>query len=387
VTDVELSPLEIATGLVFGEAPDSEREPAGPRERPLEALEAIILPALRQPPCLVSFSGGRDSSVVLAVATALARREGLPMPVAGTNRFADAPRAEESEWQELVVRHLGLADWQRFDLSDELDPVGPLAVRGLRRHGLLWPCNVHFHVPLFEAAAGGSVLTGVGGDEVFGAARWTYANEVLARRLRARPRDVLPVLLALSPTPLRRAVLRRRSRVSYPWLRPAAQRSLTRRLNEQEAEEPLRYSTRLRWWRRRRSVVLSLRNLALLAGEVDVTVVNPFATPRFADALAGVAPRGGPANRARFMRGLFGDLLPDAVYERRTKAVFDEAFWGRHSQALAERWDGEAADPDVVDAQALRLEWTRPVPDPHTFTLLQAAWLELNRRELPASPR
>lgn len=385
MTEPALSALEIAIGLVFGEATDDERDPTGAREQPLEALEAIILPALKRPPCLVSFSGGRDSSAVLAVATALARREGLALPIAGTNRFSDAPQAEESEWQELVVRHLGLEDWQRFDLSDELDPVGPLATRGLRRHGLLWPCNVHFHVPLFEAAAGGSVLTGIGGDEVFGAARWTYANEVLARRQRARPRDVLPVLLALSPRAVRRAVLRGRQQVSFGWLRPEAQRALTRIFNEQEADEPLRYATRLRWWRRRRSVVLGQRNLALLATKAGAVVVSPFATPRFARALAGAAPRGGPANRTRFMRALFGDLLPDALYERRTKAVFDEALWGSHSRRLAARWQGEAADPQVVDAEALRAEWAKTVPDPHTFTLLQAAWLELERREVPAA--
>ena len=58
---------------------------------PLAALEEAILPALRRPPCLVSFSGGRDSSCVLAAATRAARREGLQPPVPVTLRVSNAP--------------------------------------------------------------------------------------------------------------------------------------------------------------------------------------------------------------------------------------------------------------------------------------------------------
>ena len=57
---------------------------------PRAAFEAAILPGLRRSPCLVSFSGGRDSSAVLATATAVARREGLPLPVPITHRFPSA---------------------------------------------------------------------------------------------------------------------------------------------------------------------------------------------------------------------------------------------------------------------------------------------------------
>ena len=80
---------------------------------PREALERAILPALLRPPCLVSFSGGRDSAAVLAVATALARREGLPAPIPATNVFPAADDSDETAWQELIVRHLGLSEWVR----------------------------------------------------------------------------------------------------------------------------------------------------------------------------------------------------------------------------------------------------------------------------------
>ena len=39
--------------------------------------------------------------------------------------------------------------------------VGPIAQRVLRRHGILWPTNVHVQVPLLEAARGGTLFTGI----------------------------------------------------------------------------------------------------------------------------------------------------------------------------------------------------------------------------------
>ncbi len=156
--DERLSALEAAAGVVLG----SDSAVALPRSNcsPLEALERRILPALERPPCLVSFSGGRDSSAVLAVAARLARRNGLPAPVPATLRFRGAERSAEDEWQEHVVAHVEVADWVRIEAEHELDCLGPVATQALRRHGLLWPPNAHFHVPLLQAAGGGSLLTG-----------------------------------------------------------------------------------------------------------------------------------------------------------------------------------------------------------------------------------
>src|SRR5262249_39115635 len=158
---------------------------------------------LRRGPCLVSFSGGRDSSAVLAVATAVARREGLPLPVPITHRFPAAAMTDESRWQEEVVDHLGLEDWIRLEGANELDAVGPVATASLRRHGLLWPSNAYFHAPLFEAADGGTVMTGVGGDEAFVPSSWSRQLAVLSGRVRPHARDVLRVGFALSPLPLK----------------------------------------------------------------------------------------------------------------------------------------------------------------------------------------
>ena len=304
----------------------------------------------------------------------LARRGGLPPPVPATLRFLAAADTIEDEWQEKVVAHLGLSDWLRVELDDELDPVGPLAVRGLRAHGLLWPFNAHFHMPLLEAARGGSLLTGIGGDEALGESRWVRANQVLGGRVLPRPRDVLTVALALSPQWLRRPVLRRRVPL-LPWLTPAGSRLFAAAMSVREAEEPRDNPARLVWWQGLRSLRLGLHALDLLAADVGTKIVHPFADATFASALATSVSRGGPANRGALLEHVFGGLLPPEVYRRRTKAVFDEAFWGPHSRALAERWDGEGADGALVDREALRREWAEPVPDAHTFTILQAAFL------------
>lgn len=94
---------------------------------PRRALELVVLKALERPSCIIDFSGGRDSSLVLAVATHVARREGLPLPVPRTNRFPLEPASNEDEWQELVIRHLGLEDWEVCRLTGELDIIGERA--------------------------------------------------------------------------------------------------------------------------------------------------------------------------------------------------------------------------------------------------------------------
>ena len=130
--------MEIVFGYVFGHegtiAPSSDAT-----RTPREALERVVRDALLRPPCGVAFSGGRDSSLVLAVATHVARRDGLAEPVPITTVFPGVDDADESTWQELVVRHLELRDWQRIMIHDELDVIGPLAASHLLTDGLLWP--------------------------------------------------------------------------------------------------------------------------------------------------------------------------------------------------------------------------------------------------------
>ncbi len=201
---MRMTPLEVAAGWVPGieEGQPNTGGDQAPLE-PLEALESILLDALQYSPCLVEFSGGRDSSAILAVADKVARREGLPLPVPLTRIFPEAPDAGEGDWPDLVIRHLGLKDWIRLEIRDELDLLGPTAIDGLRRNGLLWPVTVHTKALTFEHARGGALVTGEGGDEVFGPRRITPVTKLLAG---ARPRrlGIKYSLSAVSPKVIRR---------------------------------------------------------------------------------------------------------------------------------------------------------------------------------------
>jgi asparagine synthetase B (glutamine-hydrolysing) len=382
-----LSPLEISSGLVL---PPARRAPALPRldpgTTPRLTFEAAIRPLLDRSPCLVSFSGGRDSSAVLATATHLARRDGLPLPVPVTHRFPGA-NTQETEWQEQVIAHLGLEDWVRLDGAGDLDCVGPVAVDVLRRHGLLWPCNAYFHAPIFGAAAGGAVLTGVGGDEAFSPSSWARAFSVLRGQARPGPRNLMQVAFAFSPRLVKRTLIRRWLPEVCPWLRPAARGRVEAFVAAEAASEPLRWRRRYRDLADSGYLEICLDSLAVLAGDHDVRLAHPFHDARFLAALAALPRRERPASRTEAMRMLVGDLLPEPVLSRSTKARFDDVFWTDHARALVAGWDGEGVDPEIVDIDRLRAEWASPTPAAHTFTLLQSVWLTRARAAglLPAA--
>jgi hypothetical protein len=372
------SPLEVAAGRMFGEhggAPGIAH--ADDRGRtPLAALEEAMLPALERAPCLVSFSGGRDSSTVLAAATRTARREGLPPPVPVTLRVRDAPRAEESAWQERVVRHLGLRDWELLEAGEDMDRLGPFSLSVLRRHGVLYPPNTFLQLPLLEAARGGCLLSGLGGDELFASWRWRNHADALARRRRRTPGDVLRLAYAASPRTVRDLREARRYRlVGLDWLRPEAARSASRLVAAARAEQPRSWARWVDWFARRRSVCASRWSLSLLALDADTVLVHPLLDPGFLAALARTGGRLGLGDRTAGMRALFGELLPDDVLARPTKAEYGEAFWGAGTREFAAGWTGAGVDPALVDVTALKREWLKPRPHEDSAMLLHSAWL------------
>jgi asparagine synthetase B (glutamine-hydrolysing) len=379
-----LTPLEVAAGVVLGierPHPQEQDDPGSPRD----VLERAILLALGRPPCLVSFSGGRDSSAVLAVAADVAWREGLAPPVPATVRFAGAEATEESAWQERVVSLLGLADWVRVDVGDELDCVGPVASAVLRDHGLLWPPNAHFHVPLFERAAGGTLLTGVGGDEAFGPSRWARAGAVLTGRARPRPRDALRIGLALAPARLRAVVYRRRAAPPFPWLRPNAEEAVVRAIVRDVSSEPFRWAARMRWWRRQRYLEVALDSLGVLAADADVRVGHPLGERAFAAALARLPQRDRYGDRTAAMRLLFSDVLPQEVLTRSSKARFGQAAWASYSRTLVAGWEGEGVDHELVDVAGLRGAFATAGSDARLLTVLQSIRLsQLGTQDHPS---
>jgi len=381
-----LTPLEIACGIPLPQWQRPPRLPGVPTgTTPREAFERAVLPALERAPCLVSFSGGRDSSAVLAVTTALARREGLAPPIPVTHRFA-AAATNESRWQEQVIAHLGLSDWVRLEAGPELDCIGPVATDVMERHGLLWPCNAYFHVPILELGAGGSLLTGIGGDEAFSASTWARPLAVLQGQARPVPRDLLRVGFALSPVAVKRRLIRRWLPELCPWLQPTARRQVEVAVAAEAAREPLRWRMRYRHLLASPSMNAGLATLAALAADHDVATVHPFCDAGFLAALAALPRRERHTSRSQAMSALVGDLLPNELISRSTKAEFGGALWSGHSLEVARSWAGDGVDPEIVDVERLAVEWRDPEPDTHTITLLQSVWLSRARAAAPTLP-
>jgi asparagine synthase (glutamine-hydrolysing) len=310
----------------------------------------------------------------LCLAVQLAAREGLPPPVPATLHFGNVGGTGEDEWQELVIRHLGLTDWIRLSFTDELEALGPVATALLERFSVLSPPNLYLHVPLFEAARGGALLTGVGGDEIFDSEP-SRLGLLLSRRTTPRLRDLRRVALVVAPRPLRERALRHRRRVTHPWLRPAAQDWLARLVAREEAAMPERWEQALRTWWASRYVQGSTRGFVAVAAEHTVAAAHPFLAPQFLSALSVAGGPGGFMDRGEVLQRLFADVLPPELERRRDKAVFDAAVWGTRVKTFADEWDGTGIDGDLVDIDALQRSWLAGERDYRTLLLLQTAWL------------
>ena len=376
-SELQPTPLEIACGAAFGWSPADPLPATPPSLTPLTALEEALLPSLEATGCFVAFSGGRDSSTMLAVAVHAARRRGLPDPVPLTLRFPAAAGTDESGWQEEVVAHLGLRDWVRIELGDELDMLGPIARGWLERHRCPWPANGHSFAPLYAAARGGSLVTGIDGDGLLDSWRWARVRAVLGARARPVPRDALRIAAVCAPRTVREAVARRRDRPfdALPWLTPRAKRALTEKWAAYRAAEPGSWRARLQWYPGQRHLRALCALVDAEAAAHGARAVHPLLDRRFLGAFARAGGRTGYADRAAAIRALLGDLLPEGIVTRRTKADFTWAFWGPESRAFAESWSGEGAPEDLVDADALRAAWLAPKPDVRSASQLQAAWL------------
>lgn len=372
-----LTPLEIVAGYPDGDDPGAPELPVATGESPLAAMERAVLPALLRPPCVVSFSGGRDSSAVLAVATQVARRHGLSPPVPVTLCFPEAPASQEPEWQERVIEFLGLKEWTRIELTDELDLVGPVAGAVLREHGVVWPPNAHFHRPILDLARGGSLLTGIDGDGLFATWRWAHVIRLLTGAVRPRRRDVWRVLQALSPPAVRTAVNNRRysNPKMDPWLRPGAARAIARCWIADAASEPVIWQSRLRWFARRRTLRLTVHSMDLMAAGSEVLALHPLADGHFLSELAAARRWRGYPDRTAAMAALFGNMLPPEVVTRSTKARFDQAFLHSHTREFLAGWTGTGVDASLVDVEALRVAWSTGVAPSATNLLLHTAWL------------
>jgi len=371
---VRCSPLESAAGWIYG------LEPASSLPRPLlgpyAALERALLPALEHPPCYVTFSGGRDSSAVLATATALARRVGLPLPVPVTRRYPDDPATDESEWQQSVVQHLRLSEWVRLIYrKGETDLLGQAAREGLQLDGPLWPPALHTHRAMYRELDPGALVTGEGGDAVLGDRRGTPITTLCS----GRPRFTAAKRAAAAslPKPVRQRRLARdaQNALHSRWLQPGALAEHSRRIAEDAASEPLRFDTGTWYLTRIRAFRTLAHNHASVAAEYKLQAFEPLLDPGFITSLAHAGGRRGFGDRTAIMKTLFSDVLPSAVLERSTKAAFNRVYTGQATRDFAKEWDGSGVDPDLVDIERLRAVWLSDRPTMATGVLLHSAWL------------
>jgi asparagine synthase (glutamine-hydrolysing) len=342
-----------------------------PTTTPRVALEQALLPALERTPCLVTLSGGRDSSAVLAVAAHVARREGLPVPIPVTVRFKQAPGTSEREWQELVIRHLALEEWHVLEVDDDLDLVGPLATRLLLRHGVRHPAHACLFALLLQGAQGGSLLTGVAGDTMFGSWRYWRVLDVLALRRRPTGEDLLLAGYGLAPAPIRRFAARVRT-PDRPWLTPGARARLREVMGD---DAPRSFNAHLGTRLRARSLRSTVATMQLLGETENALAIDPLCEPTFVAALARAGGRTGLGSRTEIMRSLFGDLLPDALIARADKARFPFAYFRTTSREFARSWSGRGLDPELIDAETLRRSWLELLPNGYGAMALQQAWL------------
>lgn len=371
-----MTPEELAWGWLPGYTVETDPRPDTP-SGPVEVLSGLLETALRNPPCLVEFSGGRDSSVLLALATRIASAEHLQPPVPVTRLFSEVPESREDEWQEKVIRHVGLKEWVRLEHGEESDLLGPLAQESLRAHGVVWPPSVHTRGAVWRMGRGGVIVTGEGGDEILGPRRITPIAGLLAGNVHPRWEALARSIGAAAPRTLRRWIDARRDRDfgERAWLRPATRERLRRCLADDALSEPMAWDRSLIRHLRRRANRIGVDNLRWAARLHATEYVAPLLDPAFVVALSHTGGRLGFPGRTAALERLFGGLLPPEILHRQSKAEFVRTAFGPHSRDFADGWDGGGVDQSLVDPQALGHEWQSVRPHAGTLPLLQAAWL------------
>ena len=377
-----LSEIEVASGIVVGQG-SGKRFPTGVGNDPMGVLRELARAALSTPPCVVAFSGGRDSSALLAFLLDVARRDGLPEPIAVTARWDDDEASDESAWQEEVIRTIGAEQWEILRPGNDLDLLGEEATSSLEAMGLMWPAPAYALRPLFRQAKGGVLLSGEGGDEAFGL--YPYGRLWQSIRSHSLPRqsDVRALVLGCLPRPVRRWRWKKIRPAYQTWLSTGGFDLVSEAMADDGADDPLRWGPYQVISRRRRAMDLTLGTLESLAEIEGARYQGPFLDEGFLAALGHWGGSFGRGDRTDVMSTLFADVLPGPILSRVSKASFAGVFWGAESRRFASEWDGTGLPLEFIKPDALRAAWQAPVPVYGAALPLHAAWLASQLLENP----
>ena len=377
---LRLTALESSLSL-----PIEARIPAGSptdvRARsPRQVLEQLLTSAAAGKRRYVMFSGGRDSSAILAAAVHAARSSGDDDPIPVILRYPGDPAAEETDWQELVLKHLGLKNQRVVEIRTEERLLGVPATRAMLRHGVVWPTALQLRDASYAELAPGVLITGEGGDYLFTPHRITPLRNLLLRphipnraELRNAANGAFPGRLDrippwVSPWLRGHAVEAYRDAITRLRRTPLSWREHTLRIYDAPAD------------------VVVWHNHPLVVREYGLEPLNPFLHPSFVSALARAGGFLGYADRTHAMRVLFHDLLPDEILRRESKAAFNSSRWGETEREFAHDWDGSGVDPEFIDAETLRQAWLSNQHPPGADYQIQLAWARSQGIDTPLAP-
>lgn len=368
--------VDIATTSMIGREPRSERLRPEAGTSPSEALERVLEPVLAEGRCLVSFSGSGESSLVLAAATRVARRSGHRDPVPVTTRYVRARGGgRDVEAQEQLIAHLGLRDWERVFVDDELELAGPYARRALESAGILFPSNAYLLLPQLDAAAGGTLVVAFGVMDFFMYWHWARLWDVLRLRRHPGRSDLRLLGAAALPRPLRASALERRlRRPAMPWLLPDVAALAERRFLAEGTAVPLRCSAAIRRQHTHRCLGGTRRALAALAEAAQAHVLMPLHDEHYVAAVLAEGRWSGIGGRRLALEALAGDLVPADLLRRSDAPIPPNALFGERTRAFVRSWSGHGLDADVVEPDVLHAHWSDDAIDWRSSMLLQLAF-------------